>query len=193
MWLAGTRHQNHLRRHARSAGQKWSLRVSSRFCSAANLKTSRWHVRRAGSPRTSGSSEVETQSAATLIRMLQGACSPAPRRSLAVAGGNSSGKRASALSRRRSEPASGPQAGARWVTLGSGLATVTKAATRDRTSLTLKSLRTKIPTMKSPSGGSVSSSITRFGGTSRRVSGKYPRPAATAAKRAPKSTAEKTI
>ena len=59
MWLARKRHPKRLRRHALSAQRKWLLRASSRCCSGADLKISRSHVRRAASPRTSGSSEVE--------------------------------------------------------------------------------------------------------------------------------------
>jgi len=62
MWSARKRHPKSPRRHVPNAEWKWLLRASSRCCSGADLKISRSHVRRAASPRTSGSSEVETQS-----------------------------------------------------------------------------------------------------------------------------------
>jgi hypothetical protein len=82
MWLARKRHPKSLRRRALSVERKWLLRASSRCCSAADLKISRSHVRRAASPRTSGSSEVETQSGPRLFphaaeRLLWRAINPA--------------------------------------------------------------------------------------------------------------------
>jgi len=77
MWLARKRHPKSLRRRALSVERKWLLRASSRCCSAADLKISRSHVRRAASPRTSGSSEVETQSGPAFVSACRGETSMA--------------------------------------------------------------------------------------------------------------------
>jgi hypothetical protein len=72
MWLARKRHPKNLRRHALSAERKWPLRASSRCCSGVDLKISRSRVRRAASPGTSGSSEVEAQSGPALASACRG-------------------------------------------------------------------------------------------------------------------------
>ena len=72
MWLARKRHPKNLRRHALSAERKWLLRASSRCCSGEDLKISRSRVRRAASPGTSGSSEVEAQSGPALASACRG-------------------------------------------------------------------------------------------------------------------------